>query len=231
VSYTSHADLGGRADDRPVRPEPAEPVFHAAWEARVLALTLAMGAAGRWNIDMSRAARETLPDYDHLSYYQIWLAALERLLLGQGLVQRDEIEAGHAIHAAQPLPRLLSAERVGAVLAAGAPTERPPERLTEQPGTQPPRFAVGQAVRTRAWRPDHHTRLPAYALGRRGRIERLHGRHVFADSHAQGLGERPQWLYGVVFDGHELFGAQAAAGDQVSIDAWESYLESVGDAA
>ena len=56
-----------------MRPEPDEPPFHAAWEARALAVTLAMGATGSWNIDMSRAARETLPDYDELDYYRIWL--------------------------------------------------------------------------------------------------------------------------------------------------------------
>ena len=43
-----------------------------------------------------------------------------------------------------------------------------------------------------------------------GTIERVHGAHVFADTHAQGLGEQPQWLYTVVFDGQELWGADAA---------------------
>lgn len=44
-------------------------VFHAAWEARILAVTLALGATGNWNLDMSRSAREVLPDYLDLSYY------------------------------------------------------------------------------------------------------------------------------------------------------------------
>ncbi len=35
--------------------------LHAEWERRVLAVTLAMGATGQWNIDTSRAARESLP--------------------------------------------------------------------------------------------------------------------------------------------------------------------------
>jgi nitrile hydratase len=50
---------------------------------------------------------------------------------------------------------------------------------------------------------------------------------VFADTHAQGLGEQPQWLYGVVFDGSTLWGADAEPGLQVSIDIWESCLEAV----
>ena len=76
--------------------------------------------------------------------------------------------------------------------------------------------------------PDHHTRLPAYARGKRGVVERVHGTHVFADTNAQGLGEQAHWLYSVVFDGAELWGAGAQAGLQVAIDAWEPYLEAAG---
>jgi hypothetical protein len=70
----THADLGGQPGFGPVTPEPEGERFHAAWEPRALALVLAMGATGAWNIDASRAVRETLPDYRDLSYYQIWLA-------------------------------------------------------------------------------------------------------------------------------------------------------------
>jgi nitrile hydratase len=82
---------------------------------------------------------------------------------------------------------------------------------------------VGESVRTILKRPDHHTRLPDYARGKRGRIERVIGVHVFPDASAQGLGERPEWLYTVAFDGAELWGAGDAL--TVSVDAWESYLE------
>ena len=54
----------------------------------------------------------------------------------------------------------------------------------------------------------------------------VHGAHVFADSHAQGLGEQPQWLYTVEFDEAELWGDEAPRQNlSVSVDAWESYLE------
>ena len=53
----------------------------------------------------------------------------------------------------------------------------------------------------------------------------MRGVHVFADAHAQGLGERPQWLYTVAFDASELWGNEATPGASVSIDAWEPYLE------
>ena len=80
MSYLSHADLGGQSGHGSITVEPEGEVFHAPWEARAHALTLAMGATGAWNLDMSRAARETLPNYAELGYYEIWIAGLQRLL-------------------------------------------------------------------------------------------------------------------------------------------------------
>ena len=217
MSYRSHADLGGRIGFGPVQPEVNEPLFHAPWEARALALTLAMGATGSWNIDASRSARETLPDYLRLSYYQIWLAALEKLMLERGLVTADEIATGQMQVPAKTVARVLAADQVAPALARGSPTLRS--------APQPARFVVGQAVRTRDAGAPHHTRLPTYARGKRGVIERIHGPHIFADSHAQGLGEDPQWLYSVAFDEAELWPQRPAQGMSVALDAWEPYLE------
>ena len=41
-------DMGGMDGFGKVEPEPNEPVFHAAWEGRVLAMQRAMGYAGAW---------------------------------------------------------------------------------------------------------------------------------------------------------------------------------------
>ena len=217
MTYRSHADLGGRPVREPVVAEPEDVRFHAEWEARALALTLAMGATGAWNLDMIRSARETLPAYANLSYYAIWIEALGKLMIERGLLAPDEIAAGRMLHPPRPVPRVLDAQAVPATLALGSPTLRAPAR--------PARYAVGDRVRTRSATVAHHTRLPAYARGKAGRIECVHGVHVFADSHAQGLGEDPQWLYAVAFDAGELWGDEAAPGSTVSIDAWEPYLE------
>jgi nitrile hydratase len=217
MSYITQADLGGQTGHGPVVPESEEERFHAAWEPQALAIVLAMGGTGSWNIDMSRSARETLPDYARLGYYQIWVAALEKLMAERGQVLPDEIAAGRMLHAPVPVRRVLRAADVPAALAEGSPTARDTG--------QPPLFTVGQRVRTRAAAVDHHTRLPGYVRGKCGTIERLHGSHVFADTHAHGLGEQPQPLYTVVFEGSELWGPDAARGLRVSVDAWQSYLE------
>lgn len=217
MSYTTLADLGGQTGHGPVVPEDEDVRFHERWEPAALALVLAMGATGSWNIDMSRAARETLPQYMRLGYYRIWLAAMEKLMLERGQLHADEIEAGRMLHPPAPVARVLHAADVAPALARGSPTWRGE--------AQQARFRVGDRVRTRASAVPHHTRLPAYARGKVGVIERVHGRHVFADSHAQGLGEDPQPLYTVVFEGRELWGDTAAAGLRVSIDAWQPYLE------
>ena len=216
-AYVTQADLGGRTGFGPVQPEDEQVRFHAGWEPTALALVLAMGATGSWNIDMSRAARETLPAYLRLSYYQIWLAALERLMLERGQLHADELAAGRMLHPPAPLARVLRAEQVAAALAAGSPTVRAAARA--------PRFSPGDRVRTRSGPVPHHTRLPGYARGKVGTIARVHGAHVFADSNARGLGEDPQPLYTVVFEGTELWGAEAATKLSVSIDAWEPYLD------
>ncbi|MEM7670709.1 MAG: DNA polymerase III subunit alpha, partial [Pseudomonadota bacterium] len=51
-------DMGGRFGDGPVVPEPEDVKFHADWHPRALAVTLACGTLGLWNLDLSRHRRE-----------------------------------------------------------------------------------------------------------------------------------------------------------------------------
>ncbi|WP_405419361.1 hypothetical protein [Pseudonocardia alni] len=113
-------DLGGAMGFGPVEPEPEDVRFHAGWEPLVLALTLAAARPGGWSIDESRHARESLPPpvYLTLTYYEIWLAATEELLVTHGLVGADELEPG--------------------VPCARAPTPRPRWTPTAPPGCWPP---------------------------------------------------------------------------------------------
>jgi len=208
VSYQSNADLGGQDVRDPIVMEPEGELFHAPWEPRVMALVVAMGPTGLSNIDMNRAARETLPNYRDLSYYEIWLAALEKLLLQKGVLGNSP----------PPPKQVMRAGLVAAAISKGSAFSRTP--------TGPARYAPGQRVRTIAVQPAHHTRLPAYARGKVGIVERVHGAHVFPDTNARSLGETPQWLYTVAFDEKELWGGQhLRQRSTISVDAFEPYLE------
>jgi nitrile hydratase subunit beta len=208
MSYRSHADLGGQDVPGAIVQEPEGEYFHAPWEPRVMALVVAMGPTGMSNIDMNRAARETLPNYRDLSYYEIWLAALEKLALEKGVLSDAPPPPKHVLHA----------ESVLAAIKKGSPASRA--------ATKPARFSLGHRVRTAAVQPEHHTRLPAYARGKVGVIARVHGVHVFPDTNARGLGESPQWLYTVSFDAQELWGESARSPHScISVDAFEPYLQ------
>jgi nitrile hydratase len=212
-------DMGGMHGLGPIAPDPDEPLFHAPWEARVLAMNLAAAAWGLYNIDTSRHARERIPgpDYLRMSYYEKWLAGLIDLLIQTGQITRAEADAGRPDPACARLTPPLTAERVAAVIAAGGPATRDV--------AAPKRFAIGEPVRARNINPTGHTRLPRYARGRLGVIERDHGVHVFPDTNAHGLGEQPQRLYGVRFTAFELWGEAARVGDSVHLDLWDDYLE------
>ncbi len=210
-------DLGGLHGFGPVQTEADEPLFHAPWERRVFALTLAMGATGSWNIDQSRAARESIGPqrYRNSSYYQIWHEGLLALMLERGQITRAELQTAAVSTPPVALKRRLQADQVEAALRRGSPTERP---LAGSPA-----FAVGDPVRTRNLQPPTHIRLPAYVRDKPGTIASCHGAHVLADINATSGTEEPQWLYSVRFEATDLFGADTTA-DHVHVDCWQSYL-------
>ena len=88
-------DMGGMQGFGRVMPEDDEPLFYAPWESRAMAVTVAMGATGQWNIDLARSARESLPPSIYLSssYYEIWIRALEKLTLERGMITASELSS------------------------------------------------------------------------------------------------------------------------------------------
>lgn len=214
-------DLGGMQDFGPVEREANEPVFHAPWERVVYAISRAMGYAGISNIDEGRHAIERMDPADYLasSYYQRWLDGRSRLLLEKGVITEKELEERQAFFAEHP-------DAPAAAAGSGSLPTAPAERGVsyEREPTGSPRFAPGDRVVTRVMQPKGHTRLPRYARGKRGVIERHHGTHVFPDMNAHGLGEQPQPLYSVRFEATELWGETAEPNQTVNLDLWESYL-------
>ncbi len=211
-------DLGGMHGFGPVVHEMNEPLFHAAWEARVWAMVQSIRQQGYYTIDASRFGIESIPPAEYLrsTYYERWLASLEFNLKIEGLLTCDELEA--AVEYFHQHPEAPLAE--SAIASPPAPRKQP-----TSPPPPAPRFAVGDAVVTRNVHPVGHTRLPRYARGKRGEIQILHGAHTFPDTNAHGLGEQPQPLYNVRFEARELWGDSAEPRQTVSLDLWDSYLE------
>jgi nitrile hydratase subunit beta len=215
-------DMGGMQDMGPIEREKNEPVFHQPWEGRVVAMTRALGAWGKWNIDASRYGIELLPpaDYLQMSYYEKWLMRNLNLLVNSGLVTREELETGKPAPGSPKATPPLTAAEVSAVAELRGNFMRP------QANTKG-RFAVGEQVRARNMNPLGHTRLPRYARGKAGVVIRSHGIFVFPDTNAHFIGEQPQHLYSVRFAARELWGEDASPRDSVSIDLWDSYLDHV----
>lgn len=198
-------DLGGMDGFGPIDREPDEPVFHAEWERRAFALTLALGLHGRWNIDMSRYYRENRDPRDYLgsSYYELWFKALDQLVRDKGLLEDSSLKAYDAETAVSLVQSRKGAAKIEPGVAA--------------------KFAVGDRVRVANRHPKTHTRMPRYCRGKLGVIQLDHGTYVFPDTHALGLGPKPQHCYSVRFGAEELWGRPGR--DSVSIDLWDDYLE------
>ena len=210
-------DMGGMHGLGAVVPEPEGSPFHGDWEGRVHALVVASPTRG--NIDAGRHQRESIPGATYLAmtYYERWFEALRRMLVGGGFVSPEELATGAADPAAaKAIPRLAPADVPTALARQGS-------YLREAPS--PPAFVAGDQVRARNLHPTGHIRLPRYARGRVGVVERCHGAHVLPDTHAHGGGDDPRPLYTVRFTARELWGADADPRDSVSLDLWEPYLE------
>jgi nitrile hydratase len=128
----------------------------------------------------------------------------------------DEVASGHSSAAPKATKPPMAAKDVAVAKAAMARFDRATDGA--------PVFTIGDQIRTKALGSTGHTRLPAYARGRAGRIHTCHGGHVLPDASARGE-ERAEPLYSVVFDAAELWPEAGGRRDRVFIDLWESYLE------
>jgi nitrile hydratase beta subunit len=211
-------DMGGMHGLGTIQVEKNEPVFHARWEGRVIAMRRAV-AVDRKITPGLREAIESIPaaDYLRMSYYEKWLTALIEQLVASGLVTRAEIESGKPAK--------------GSVKAA--PTLKPADAATlslKVSGAMlkvevAPRFKAGERVRARNINREGHTRLPRYARGRTGVIERDRGVQAFPDTHLPAPAQSAQHVYSVRFTARELWGQEASPNDAVYLDLWDDYLE------
>jgi len=151
-----------------------------------------------------------------MGYYERWIAALVELMIKNNLVTRTEIESGRPEAGAAVRTPTFTADKVPGLISKGVPARRDVPAAAS--------FRVGDRVRARNINPVGHTRLPRYARGKVGTVDRDHGVFVFPDANAHFLGEKPQHVYSVRFEARELWGEQASRRDTVYIDMWDDYL-------
>ena len=101
----------------------------------------AIGTLGVWSGDASRHARERQHPVDYLrhTYYENWLAGLEKMLVEKGLVSAEELATGVSagLAAAQIRQRRLGVPDIDRAIF------RSPVSV---PLSEPPRFQVGERV-------------------------------------------------------------------------------------
>jgi nitrile hydratase len=213
-------DMGGMHGFGPVEVEENEPFFHAGWERRVFALASAIPFAMSTSDDHFRPAIERIaPErYLNTSYYEKWLDAIIAMLKERGYMTDEEL-AGGVINPV-PAEKIAMVARPGDVVPAifgGASQSRPADGVAK-------RFAPGDRIVTKRHGARGHTRLPRYARGKPGRIAAVHGAFLVADLNAEG-DQTPEMLYTVVFDACDIWGPEAQAGDSLTLDLWDRYLD------
>lgn len=95
-----------------------------------------------------------------------------------------------------------------------------------------PRFTVGQRVRIVNRTPPVHHRVPSYAKGSKGIIERICGIHGDPEKFAPGDGKPFQQLYRVRLSQPELWDRyEGTRDDKLEIEIFENWLEAVEEHA
>lgn len=202
-------DMGGMTTFGPV-PRNETNSFHAEWEKRLAGFARNMPEHLYYDDEFRHAIERLDPAvYLSVTYYERWLAGLERLFLEKGIITSEEMTA--KLEGWQPQPGV------------------PPVRAAEdnaQPGGDgaDPRYVPGDRVRVHNTNAAGHTRVPRYVRGRRGVIERFLSAQLLPDDLVSGRGERLRPVYAVRFQARELWGEQAPPRDSVLIDLWEDYL-------
>ena len=168
---------------------------------------------------MGRYTIEQMPPEQYLrsTYYERWLYRTERLLVERGLLTAEELASGRP-NGQPPAVRALPPAEVETALR-GRRAARMDDHL------KPPTFKPGDRVRARNVHPTHHIRLPRYARGKHGVIDRDHGVFILPDEHASSGRKVPSHCYAVRFEGRELWGPDAGPRDAVYIDLFDEHLE------
>jgi nitrile hydratase len=212
-------DMGGMHGFGPVKIDwDFTPKSLSEWEKRVDLLLGATMRVGIFNIDAFRFGIEQMEPARYLAtpYFGRWAASVEWNLIREGVITLDELDAWVETLRSDPV----------VTPTPGAKPFTPPDQTPGKPLPPiQPRFAVGDQVITRNVHPTGHTRLPRYARGKPGVIERVYEAEPFADDRADNKRVPMQHTYRVRFDARDLWGESAEPNAFVTLDLYDSYLE------
>jgi nitrile hydratase subunit beta len=205
--------MGGMHGFGPVVTTDGHLTHHDPWEVRAQVVALLSGSGQRAYIEALDPAV-----YLESSYYVRWFRTSETTLLEQGVVDADELEEWRARFAADPAAR---PPVVNDPAVAESLRHMVPHRHGPVAGAA---FDVGDRVRVRRMRPEHHHRCPRYLRGAVGVVEK-----VLGNDNVPGLPPEEQTAetcYTVRFASVDLFGERADEPPYVLlIDLWQRYLE------
>ena len=216
-------DMGGMHGFGRVVEPGDELVYHERWEPRVFAIQMLVGLEGLGAGPGGRAVREEMDPARYLaaSYYERWLYSAEQRLLRKGTLAPGDVEAMmERLRAGEAIPQHHDAgmaERVVDDLRTRMPIDPPPEKA---------RFGPGQRVRVKRMHPPGHTRCPRYVRGAVGVVEAVRGADRLPDRAVYGENVDHEPVYSVAFSSEELWGPSDEPAWNVSLDLWDSYLES-----
>jgi nitrile hydratase subunit beta len=200
-------DCGGMDGMGPM-PEDDGLQFHAEWERVVQGLVIGIGQLGRYGSGEFRGTVEDRGNARLLSvnYFERWLLALEHLEKKYRFTEMEPPPGGPPL-TLENLPAMLSHP---GHFHADLPLE--------------PRFAVGDAVRSRNYHPKGHTRLPRYARDKPGIVTRCQGVFYSPEFFTPDGHPMAQHVYTVRFSARALWGEAINESDGVYLDLWEEHL-------
>jgi nitrile hydratase len=202
-------DLGGRQGFGPVVREEDEPPFHHEWEGKVFALMGATSMAGLTQGFRHSIERMEPGHYLTSPYYEHWLTGLSTLLVEQGVVDPDDLEA-----------------RAGGRVPLSLPATADLSQIDPEPVAR--RFAVNDRVRVRDIGFAGHTRCPSYVMRREGEVVRVDEPSNVPDvEHHLGVLVQ-EHTYGVRFAATDLWPESTDERAVVHVDLYERYLEPAG---
>ena len=149
-------------------------------------------------------------DYLGRPYFDSWAQTDFATYLNAGVLSMEEVISGKAV------PGQLDDDEQAPVLTMeqAIQADRNSAVRFDAEIEANPLFSIGPGLITSKHGHEHHTRLPQYARGRRGRVQDYNGAHIFPDLSSQGE-KTWQPRYTTVFEGTALWPGDEARSSKI----------------